>query len=127
MPEWANELVTQVCKDYRRKKPVVKWWSNHHTYSHGHWKRWSQAIFISAGESIQDQELVLLHELAHHIVGKTKAGRRQSHSIRFWTLAFELYNRYGVDTNYAIEREYSYKAKAKDGHRKAVLASTPRV
>lgn len=69
-------------------------------------------VCVRAGSSEQDQKLVLLHELSHHLVGRTPAGRRQGHSMKFWKLAFELYENYGVDMDYAFNREKGYKAKA---------------
>lgn len=113
-PQWAVDLVTQVCRDYNRSLPKkLQWyrssssrWSSGFTYYNG------SKIHITAGSDEYDQELVLLHELTHHIVSKTRKGKRESHSIRFWRLAFELYERYGIELGYAYYREEGYKAKA---------------
>ena len=117
-PTWAVQLVTQVCKDYNRVLPKkLQWynstrssWSSGFTWYDGH------KIHVTAGRDQYDQELVLLHELAHYLVCKTKKGRKESHSIRFWRLAFELYDRYGIDLGYAIYREDHYRAKASQAY-----------
>lgn len=136
-PQWAVELTTQVCKDYKRALPeVLQWyikgpryWQDVRVYSSGRtWRKqkaWGRKypskIHISAGIDEADQELVLLHELAHHLLNRTSKGRRESHSNRFWKLAFELYDRYGVDLDFAWKRERDYKVKAAVGYQ-AVLA-----
>jgi predicted metal-dependent hydrolase len=114
MPIWAIDLVTQVCKDYNRKLPVrVQWYKRQRGAWSSGFTRWNgKEIHISAGSNEYDQELVLLHELAHYLVMRTKKGRRESHSMRFWRVAFELYSRYGMELGYAIYREEHYRAKA---------------
>lgn len=132
-PDWAVELVKQVCKERRRALPSkLQWYDRskskkvfrtfnedgsrslqirNQKYTSG--TTWgSGKIHISAGTDVQDQRLVLLHELAHHLLNKTKKSRLQGHTIRFWRLAFELYHQYGVDLAYAYEREKNYKKKA---------------
>lgn len=130
-PEWATELFKKVCKDYNRGLPSLFIWSNRSArsssgYTRPHWytaikykkdgtkylKHHYGELCVRAGTDVQDQTLVLLHELAHHIVGRTKKGRNSGHSIAFWKLAFELYDKYGVDMDYAFKREKNYKVKA---------------
>lgn len=110
-PDWATQLTRQVCKDYKRKLPKVVWWQMKRQHKSsgraGHGR-----VHISAGSDATDQRLVLLHELAHHLVQKSRKGRRESHSMRFWRLTFELYERYGVDLDYAHERERHYRQGA---------------
>ena len=131
-PNWAVELVEQVCKDRRRAVPSRLQWYDR-SKSTKVYRTWNEdgsrslkiknqeytsgwttvgKIHISAGTSEEDQKLVLLHELAHHLLNKTKKSRLQGHSIRFWRLAFELYHQYGVDLGYAYQREKNYKKKA---------------
>lgn len=134
-PQWAIELVEQVCKDYARSKPLELQWFDrtqntkrmyieHHEDGRRTWQTepirsssgttWAyrQKIHISAGSDVKDQKLVLLHELAHHILNKTKKGRGQGHTTKFWKLAFELYERYGIDMKTAFNREKGYRATA---------------
>ena len=130
-PEWATELFVTVCKDYNRGLPSTFKWANcNRKCSSGvtrpSWYTYMRRtkggklvktrhygeVSVRAGSDEQDAKLVLLHELAHHIVGRTISGRRQGHSMKFWRLAFELYERYGVDMEYAFGREKGYKAKA---------------
>lgn len=130
VPEWAEELTIQVCKDYRRRLPEQMWrksfdrhWVERFTKedgtrlfikrinnsSSGSYTRTRNLIKIRAGSDEQDQRLVLLHELAHHIMGRNKA---HGHSLKFWRIAFELYKRYGVDMDYAYKREKDYRKLA---------------
>lgn len=125
-PQWATDLVEQVCKDYNRAMPHKFNWrvsrKKRVTYSSGHmyppyyervrpmkYIKRNGRITVTAGHSVQDQELVLLHELAHWVTNRNK---RRSHDRKFWDTAFELYERYGVDMDYAIEREKDYKVGA---------------
>jgi hypothetical protein len=133
-PAWAINLVTQVCSDYKRALPKqFQWYQSRdrkiHEYtikasvkSSGH--AGFGKIHVSAGSDEQDQRLVLLHELAHHITQKRQTVKRryayrprnkrvfEAHSIRFWRLAVELYERYDMDMDYAFNREKGYKIKA---------------
>lgn len=131
VPEWAQELIVKVCKDHKRWPPTTEWKERGKREEH-RWKympdgtritilapssssgtTWSSnRIRIRAGSDLQDQKLVLLHELAHHILNKGKAGRRAHHSLRFWRLAFKLYQTYGMDMDYAYQREKEYKKGA---------------
>lgn len=113
-PQWAIDLVEEVCKDYHRALPSqLKWYNSTQSHWSSGWTRtYTGEIFIRTGRCGYDQELVLLHELAHHLVGKTKKGKKAHHNIKFWKLAFELYWKYGVDLGYAIYREEHYRAKA---------------
>lgn len=141
IPTWANRLIKQVCKDYRRKLPVVQWYdcSNTRNHSSGRtwhwrgravsrssgyvWRHWNK-IHISAGADEQDQKLVLLHELAHHIMNKTRKGSKAHHSQKFWELAFELYDQYGIDLEYAYDRERHYRVKATTAYNKHLTKKT---
>lgn len=122
MPKWAAELTEQVCADYKRALPrKVQWYRRtRHNFTSGFTRWGGKEIHISAGAYEYDQELVLLHELAHYLVMRTKKGRRESHSMRFWRLAFELYDRYGIDLDYAIYREEHYRAKATWAYQEAL-------
>jgi len=113
MPDWAVELTEQVCKDYKRATPPkIQWYNRTHEYSVG--TTWKNRIHISAGSHGYDQELVLLHELAHWVANKNKP--RQGHTIKFWRTAFELYDRYGIELGYAIWREEHYRKQASQAY-----------
>ena len=117
-PAWAVELTKQVCKDYNRATPkMLRWYNGSNEFSSGFTYYDGSSVFVRAGTHGLDQELVLLHELAHHLVSKTGKGRKQGHSIKFWRLAFELYDKYKVDLDYAIYREEEYRAKANWAYR----------
>lgn len=140
-PEWATELFTTVCKDYNRGLPSQFVWKNANrsgssgVHKPGWGKRyrmtkggklkatnWWGEIIVRAGSDIQDQKLVLLHELAHHVAARSKTRRHHGHTIRFWKLAFEFYDRYGVDMEYAYDREKNYKAKATQAYEYHIAA-----
>lgn len=109
-PVWAVALTEQVCKDYGRALPKRLQWFNRNRQEYSQGTTWPNKIHISAGSHGHDQELVLLHELAHHVANKNKP--HQGHTIRFWRLAFELYERYGIELGYAIWREEHYRKYA---------------
>lgn len=103
-PSWAVELVLQVCKDYRRRAPSeLRWYQSNKEHSNGHWNWFNSKIFIRAGTDKAEQRVVLIHELAHCIIGKSRKTRykRFSHTIKFWRLFWELSARYGdVEESY---------------------------
>lgn len=146
-PAWAIELVNQVCNDYKRTLPEVLSWkalratpkwtyyrdgsrrlvlprtsSSGTTYKE-YVKSWRPyklgkgKIHVTAGKSLEDQKLVLLHELAHWIVIKNKT---QGHTSAFWDLAFELYKRYDVGLDKAYEREKHYRKQATVAYQRAL-------
>ena len=136
-PDWAVSLVEQVCKDYNRAKPAdLVWHNSKHVKSGGvtyyaktmsgkqmlkRTKTGRLVVFrgkirLSAGTDEIDQKLVLLHELAHWIVVRGKA---TGHTVRFWKQAFELYERYGIDLEYAHSREKYYRKTATSVYEKA--------
>lgn len=115
VPDWAVTLSHEVCRDlgvppvhtlvFRRSR-------RRHTTGR-HWKRWRDGrsrITISAGTAgASDQRAVLLHELAHHVAAYGRS--RGRHDERFWRIAWELFQRYGVTTAY-MEREFRYRVGA---------------
>ena len=140
-PEWATMLMEQVLKDEGLKiKPVLNWrdskrsvWSSgqawhpskkayyrykdNRTTNGWDYKRVKYTarykITITAGSQSQDQRLVLLHELAHVICPKNV-----NHGAVFWRKAWELYKRYGVDLEYALNREKGYRKESEIQYRK---------
>lgn len=141
-PLWAIQLVETVCKEYRRAKPSTFKWRQlkRRTASSGRawtpgksglleprrlkngkvkYRRSTGIVHISAGTDVKDQRLVLLHELSHHIAGRS---RDEHHGIRFWRLAFELYERYGLELEYAYAAEMRHGSRVAGGRAKATQA-----
>lgn len=146
-PQWATDLVIQVCKDYKRTLPRILTWENtEHLKSSGwcsymkskdknryqrkyfriyaDYKKFQdrhQQIKIKAGYDLQDQRLVLLHELAHWV-------KMQKHTRRFWETAFLFYEQYGVEIGqpvmpfleYAFDREKHYRQMATTVYRERI-------
>lgn len=133
-PQWALDLIEQVCSDYNRAKPGKLIWrfknrssssgqTHYGKYGSGGQRKeyvrlkngktkWSPDrgyIKIGAGIDKKDCELVLLHELGHWTAYRTKS---KGHTVHFWKRAFELYQRYGVDMEFAFKREKNYKVHA---------------
>lgn len=130
-PQWAIDLVTEVCAKHNRQKPGTFTWGNaNNIYSSGKcrysrrrngtqikiWTRLKNGkmkmkpfygeIIVKAGLSQFDQKLVLLHELAHWVSYRNTS---KGHTVKFWKKAFELYRDYGLDMDKAYKREQSYK------------------
>lgn len=109
-PQWAIDLIEQVCNDQPRKLPVTLIWRNcKRKSSSGCFSWWTESITIRAGYDEKDVRHVILHELAHHMNAKSRKHRRQGHTVRFWKKAFTLYEQYG-DMAYAVGREKRYKS-----------------
>lgn len=123
VPQWAQDLIAEVCRDYSRRMPPITWYNSSNEHSSGRTgyphrvHRWGTGkvtrtggrIHITAGTSLVDQRLVVLHELAHWIVVRSK---NQGHTAKFWDTAFDLYSKYG-DIDYAQVREFKYREGAK--------------
>lgn len=106
-PAWAADLIERVCADHGRRPPMVTWWQRDDWRSSGTTYKAEGRIHVTAGTSEEDARLVLLHELAHWL------GRPGWHHRRpFWELVWRLYERYGVDLDWAIFREATYVAKS---------------
>jgi len=120
-PQWAIELVTEVCKDYKRATPKkFQWYNASHKHTSGHAKYDGSKIHISAGQDNWEHNPVLLHELSHHIAGQTKRGR--GHNKRFWELFWELSQSYG-DVRLSYKRDVELATEWRPGTRiKASIA-----
>jgi hypothetical protein len=68
-------------------------------------------MVVRAGRSKLDQRFVVLHELAH-VLREHRARGNPIHDIRFWRIAFDLYEQHGFEM-YAVEREWGYRAGAR--------------
>lgn len=133
IPIWADDLINEVCKEYRIERPQVNWRRSHkkkggviitqsgeriqsfrprNMQSSGvmHFNKQTglKRISITAGQDRKDQKLVLIHELAHCI-----APQKEHHGRKFWEIAWQLYKQFKVPINYAKSREYEYRALAK--------------
>lgn len=119
-PTWAVELVVEVCAAYKRRTPdLLQWYATKEKYSSGHASYSGKKIHISAGTDEHEQRVVLLHELAHHILAKRG---RQGHSKRFWELFIELNIKHG-DIKKAYWRDVEMATKFRPGTRvKAIEA-----
>ena len=111
-PLWALLLIAKVCADHGRRAPVVQWWRSRVSSSSGHCCVGQARIHVTAGTDVTDQQLVLMHELAHYVTPhRRRRGRQYHHSRRFWNKAFELYAQYGdADfVEYARSRESEFR------------------
>ena len=112
VPLWARKLAADVCREYEVPIPPIRWRrSGKHTLSSGVCNK--ERIAITAGSNIVDRRLVLLHELGHWLMHHRHGRPRESHGYRFWQQAWELYQLWEMDLEYAYAREGSYREKAK--------------
>lgn len=86
---------------------MVTWWQREDWCASGRTYKNEGRIHITAGTSITDTHLVVLHELAHHI-----AYPKWHHNRRYWELAWEIYGQYEADIDWAMYREATYVAKS---------------
>jgi hypothetical protein len=77
-------------------------------------------IRVMVGTDAADACLVFLHELAHWLVGCEHA-----HDRVFWKRAWDLYEKYGIDEAYAVEREGSYRKGAIREYRRRRGSTSP--
>jgi hypothetical protein len=119
-PSWVPTVVQAVAMNYGRKSlPEIRWRTKegrtcssgcyHREVVYARWgrrKNYRPAfISITAGSDIEDQMLVLLHELAHWL------NPRCNHTVKFWNTAFDLYDDFKIPTS-RLMREFRYKDKA---------------
>lgn len=121
-PEWAINLINEVKQsaDMRDRTLILCWKRSQSWYSSGRtsWPKGtkirSQAkadtISITEGNSLIDAKMVVLHELAHWLISET-------HTDRFWILAFQLYAIYMPEHLETIkQREGDYKKRSSIGY-----------
>jgi len=109
-PQWAIDLIEQVCKENSRKLPLTLRWMNlNRKSSSGTFYWYTETITIRAGTDKEDVKHVILHELGHHLNAKSRKHRRKGHTVRFWKIAMSLYEQYG-DMSYSVKREKNYRA-----------------
>lgn len=107
-PMWARDLVASVCADRSVEPPArVRWSRRHRVPSSGVTRRADRSISVVAGTDALDQQLTVLHELAHWLIPATSRRRRRAphHDRRFYQIAFGLYRSYGLTDAEAVIRE----------------------
>lgn len=111
VPEFAREVVAQVCSAYQMPVPTVSWRRTKDWRSSGvthPFPRGKQAhIHISAGTQQANAIYVILHELAHYIT-------RDPHTKNMYRFLFELFASWlEVDEfEEARGQEFCYKPRA---------------
>lgn len=118
-PQWAVDVTRQIASTYGRPDlPTLVWRRNQYRYSSGlsvaSIKLQRGVISVQAGKFEPDQRSVVLHELAHWLVGN-----KESHSTVFFRQVFEFYEQWG-DLRYSLRRELRYKPETA---REALLES----
>ena len=106
-PGWAAELVRDVCAATAIPPPLLRWRRAARSASSGVTRQSAGTVSVTAGTDELDQRLTLLHELAHWIGPRPhrRRGRVAHHDAAFYAAAFDLYQRHGVPTAEALERE----------------------
>lgn len=122
-PVWAVNLVTQVCSDYKRALPMkFQWYNRNRKHSCGHTMYDGSKVHVAAGTDEWEHRPVLLHELTHHLISKTRKGRKAGHSLGFWKLYFELNAKY-ANIEDAYKRDIELATEWRPGtRRKAIMA-----
>lgn len=117
VPEFARELIAQVCSTYRMPVPTVSWRRTKDWRSSGVTHpvpRGKQAhIHVSAGTQEANAVYVVLHELAHYIT-------RDPHTKNMYKFLFELFDGWLNTESFeeARRQEFAYKPRAsRVGHR----------
>jgi hypothetical protein len=106
-PAWARRLIVRVCADHRRRIPDVRWRTRADTWTSGSAYLFGGGISITAGTDRALARIVVLHELAHHLVGPER-----QHDGCFWRRCWSLYERYDVDLRLAWTTETEYRKRS---------------
>jgi hypothetical protein len=106
-PAWACSLVLLVCSEADAPLPRLTWRIRDRPTSSGVTRRAVGAIHLTAGRDLLDQQLTLLHELAHWLAPVPPRRRRvtRHHDAAFYAVAFLLYRRHGVPDAAALAGE----------------------
>lgn len=126
VPEWAVKLCQIVARTYERTDLPTLIWRNQTKFKSS--SGMSQATFgldryvltLRAGTDLNDQRMVLLHELAHWLIGN-----KHNHDQEFYHLLFEMGHQICPDIfNALVRREERYKPSlAPKGYAKYMLAA----
>lgn len=121
-PEWANTLCCTALEyaGNTDKPPSIQWCKTRKPgYYSGTYRFYAKQIKIIVGDIPQwQQEMILLHEIAHHLVGWRKEER--SHSKRFWETAWDLYRMAKLPLSKVLTMEGDYRKGAIVAYRKKV-------
>lgn len=131
-PQWVADLVTQICKEYKRTPPGDLVCKSRTDYKHSsgvcHTTRNTKGgkmyirtdagrlivflgrINITLGTNDIDARHVVLHEIAHWITNKS---RPCGHTTKFYKLVFKLHVDYKADLEWAYCREGLYMKTSK--------------
>jgi hypothetical protein len=131
LPPWAERVVRTVAREHHKRVPQVGWrrysarartsgralGDDENSISLTDVRR-GRMQFLVGGQSCSkfakgtarlSARVTLLHELAHWLTG-------DGHTLRFWTVAFQLYRRFRIPMGYALRDEALYKQGALDGY-----------
>ena len=113
VPDWAAKLCQIVAQAYERTDLPTLIWRNQTKFKSS--SGMSQATFgldryvltLRAGTDLNDQRMLLLHELAHWLIGN-----KHNHDKEFYHLLFEMGDQICPDIYSAlIRREERYKPR----------------
>jgi hypothetical protein len=104
-PDWALEIVNEVCAEYSREVPNIRFTrirANGFGTSGGY-KRWKNGfIRVSVGRDNLEKQ-IFLHELSHHL------DRNGGHGSTFYVIFKSLLVKYDCLTDEYRKREYEYR------------------
>lgn len=107
VPGWATDLTVRASEEFGFACPPITWdLKPSQLFSSG--RMWPTRIHVTAGTSLLDQGLVLMHELAHWI---TPPGY-PAHGAVFWRNAWRLFRWVGLPDEYAMARSQRYMTTA---------------
>jgi hypothetical protein len=104
-PQWALEIVKEVCAEYHREVPKIKWGKRRANgfESSGRYIRYKEGtIQVSVGRDNHEKQ-VLLHELSHHV--NTNGG----HGSSFYIILKRLLVKYDCLTEEYKKRQNNYR------------------
>lgn len=124
-PSWADSIIVEVSREYKKKIPRVKWIQRNRPSTSGYTTnrsrtvkyrglRWTirnkkdRDIVMCLGTKEAEHKQVLLHELAHWVTP-----RQKGHTKKFWLVLKDLLVKYNCLTDEYVKREIEYKSKAK--------------
>lgn len=106
-PAWARAMVVQACAEADAPLPRLTWRVRDRATSSGVTRQHAGSISLVAGTDALDQQLTLLHELAHWITPPRRRRRRGAthHDLPFYRTAYRLYRRHGIPDAAALAGE----------------------
>ena len=108
-PEWASEMVREVLGE-RQGLPSIKWYHDA-DWECGMCHFWDSLPWLSIVSKTTDRTddncMVLLHELAHVILGPPRRSVKRYHTPDFWDVCIPLYERHGLLEHAAKHESYA--------------------